>query len=188
MPAVTGGAEMTQEGRGSGWPFTNLLAALSIVLVAGPCGLKLGAQTIRIRLLNGKNGHPLAGKCVNVWVGSERKSAMAVPTDKDGVASLELTHKAQADTQHVWKGCGILGVIHPIVQYSDRIEINTSYVSCEPRTPDFSWLAIKAFPTKKVLQSGIVTPNSCGKAKASPQPGEIILFVRPLTFWEKMKQ
>ena len=171
------------------WRFTNFLAAACITLIASSCGLTLNAQTIRIKLLNGKNGHPLTGKCVNVWVGNGRKDAMALPANQDGVASLTLTQNdAQVDTQHVWKACGLLGVINPTVKYSDQIKINTSYVSCEPHTSDFSWLAIKAFSTKEIVQSGIVTPNTCGKAKASPEPGEITLFVRPLTWWEKLKQ
>ena len=101
----------------------------------------------------------------------------------------ELTQNdAQVDTRHVWKACGLLGVINPVVKYSDQIKINTSFVSCEPHPPDFSWLAIKAFPTEEIVQSGIVTANACGKAKASREPGEVILFVRPLNFWEKMKE
>jgi hypothetical protein len=171
------------------WRLTNFLAAACIILMASSCGLTLNAQTIRIKLLDGKNGRPLAGKCVNVWVGNGRKDAMALPTNQDGVASLTLTQNdAQIDTQHVWKGCGLLGVINPIVKYSDQIKINASYVSCQPHTADFSWLAIKAFPVKEIVQSGIATANTCGKAKASPEPGEIILFVRPLSFWEKMKE
>lgn len=38
-----------------------------------------------------------------------------------------------------------------------------------------------------VLQHGVVTANYCGNTTASPQPGEIIIFVRPLTWWEKLK-
>ena len=169
--------------------FTSFLAAACITFMASSWGLTLNAQTIRIKLLNGKNGHPLAGRCVNVWVGSGRKDALDLPTNQDGVASLKLTQDdAEIDTQHVWKDCGLFGVINPIVKYSDQIRINASYVSCEPHTADFSWLAIKAFPTKEIVQSGIATANTCGKAKASPEPGEIILFVRPLSFWEKMKE
>jgi len=162
---------------------------MCIILVASSCGFTLDAQTVRIKLLNGKNGHPLVGNCVNVWVGSGRKEAMALPTNEDGVASLKLTQNdAEIETEHVWKGCGLLGVIDPIVKYSDQIRINTSFVSCQQRTPDFSWLAIRPFSTKEIVQSGIVTTNTCGKAKTSPEPGEIVLFVRPLSFWEKMKE
>jgi hypothetical protein len=59
---------------------------------------------------------------------------------------------------------------------------------CEPHTPDYSWLATMRFATKKILQSGVVTANVCGKVTASPEPGEAILFVRPLSWWKKLKQ
>jgi hypothetical protein len=72
-------------------------------------------------------------------------------------------------------------VIDPVVKYSDEIRINVGYVLCELRKSDFSWLAIRRFSTPQVLQHGVVTANTCGKATASPQPGEIIIFVRPLT-------
>lgn len=159
-----------------------------MVLVAGSLGMSLRAQTIRIKLVNGKNGHPLAGTCVNVWAGSERKGAMAIPTDKDGIARLRLTDKnAEVNIQNQWKGCGLFGVINPVVRYADSIRVNAGYVSCKPHTPDYSWLAMTDFSTKKVIKSGFVTPNACGKAKASPEPGDIIFFVRPLTLWEKLK-
>ena len=80
-----------------------------------------------------------------------------------------------------------LGVINPVVKYGDTIGINTGYVLCQSHTSDYSWLARMDFSTEKVLQSGIVTANTCGKATASPKPGEVTLFVRPLTWWEKVK-
>ena len=52
---------------------------------------------------------------------------------------------------------------------------------CQLRKPDDSWLAMTDFSTKKVLEEGIVTANTCGKATASPKPGELVIFVRPLT-------
>jgi hypothetical protein len=61
-------------------------------------------------------------------------------------------------------------------------------VPCQLLKPDYSWLVIQTFSTRDVLQFGVVTENLCGKAKASPEPGELVIFVRPLTFWEKMKQ
>lgn len=180
---------MAPKRRGLKARFTSFLAAAFIILIASSWGSTVNPQTIRIKLLNGKNGHPLTSKCVNVWVGSERKDAMALPTNQDGVASLELTQNdAQIDTQHTWKACGLFGLVNPILKYSDQIKINASYVSCEPRPADFSWLAIKAFATKEVIQSGVTTANTCGRAKAPPEAGEIILFVRRLSFWEKMKE
>lgn len=114
---------------------------------------------------------------------------MAIPTDKDGVAKLRLTENdGEIDLHNKCKGCGDSGVIEPVVKYSDSFRVNAGYVSCQPHRPDYSWLSIQAFSTEDVLRSGVVTANVCGNAKASPEPGELIVFVRPLTLWEKLKQ
>ena len=129
----------------------------------------------------------MANTCVNAWVGTERKDAMAIPTDRDGVARFYLTDKdAEINTQSQWKNCGDFGVLNPVVNYGDTIGINAGYVLCE-RKSDYSWLLVLRFPTAKVLHDGIVSSDTCGKAKATAEPGEIILFVRPLTWWEKFK-
>jgi hypothetical protein len=161
------------------------------VLVVGASRITLSAQIIEIKLVNGKNGLPMTGACVNVWVGSERKAAMAIPTDEDGVARLYLTDdEAQMNTPTPtpWRSCGDFGVINPVVKHAETIRINAGYVLCQPRTPNFSWLGITDFSVQQVLQHGIATANACGKPVASPKPGEIVLFVRPLTWWEKLKE
>lgn len=165
----------------------NLLVGLFFVLVAGSSGMNLCAQTIRIKLVNGRNGHAMADKCMGVSVSTFGRT-LGIRTDKDGVAWLHFTNEdAEVNTQNRPNGCGDWPVINPVVRYSGLITINSGYVLCEPHTPDYSWLAFTHFSTKEVLQSGVVTANTCGKAKASPAPGEIVLFVRPLTWWEKLK-
>ena len=169
--------------------FRRSLAGFFLVLLLGSSAKPVRAQIIRIEVVNGKTGRPLAGTCVNVWVGSQRKAAMAIPTDAGGVASLRLAGKDdEISTRNQWKECGLFGVIHPVVKYADSMRINVGYVSCQPHRPDYSWLGKLDFSTKEVLESGVVTPNACGKAKASPEPGEVILFVRPLSWWEKLKE
>lgn len=182
---------------GSKTRFGVLAVSLFFRIVVGPLLLLglgssagvLWAQTVDIQLLNGRNGRPMAGACVNVWVGKQRKEAMAIPTNENGVARLRLTdNDKEIDTNNHWNGCGDFGVISPVVKYNDSLRINAGYVLCQSRSPDQSWLAITDFPMKEVLQHGIATANTCGKATASPEPGEVILFVRPLSWWEKLKQ
>lgn len=84
--------------------------------------------------------------------------------------------------------CGLSGVTNPVVKYGDAISIRAGYVLCQPHTPDYSWLVMTDFSTKEILQHGIVGANTCGKATASSKPRELIIFVRPLTWWEKLKQ
>ncbi len=162
---------------------------LFVVLFSSSLAASLHAQTIGIKLVNGKNGRPIAHTCVNVWVDHDSVAALAIPTDEEGIAFLRLTDKsAEINAQKPWKACGDFGVIDPVVKYGDNIGINAGYVICAQRKPDYSWLAIVKFPTRKVLQFGVVTRDTCGKATASPEPGQITLFVRPLTWWEKMKE
>jgi hypothetical protein len=162
---------------------------LLLPLAFGLSGTALCGQTIEIKLVNGRNGHPMSDTCVNVWVGSERKVAIAIATDENGIAWLRLTDKdSEIDIHNRWKECGDFGVANPVVKYSDSLRINAGYVLCQSRTTDNSWLAITDLPTKEVLRHGVATANTCGKATASPTPGEVIMFVRPLTWWERLKQ
>jgi hypothetical protein len=166
-----------------------ILVALFTLLLCSTSAGTLSAQVIKIKLVNGKNGRPIAGACVNVWVGSERKVAMAIPTDENGVASVYLTDKAVSmNAQNSWKACGYFGVIDPVAKYEATIRINAGYVLCQPHRPDSSWLAMSDFSTDEILQRGIVSANTCGRATRSQKAGEVILFVRPLTWWEKLKQ
>lgn len=155
----------------------------------GSSGARLCAQPVAIRLVNGKTGRAVSDTCVNVWVGRERKEAMSIPTDKDGVASLRLTdNDGQVDLHADGTRCGYFGVASPVVKLSDSLRINVGFVLCQPHGTDYSWLAVSRFSTKQLLQQGIVTPNTCGKATASPKPGELIIFVRQLRWWEKVKE
>jgi hypothetical protein len=149
----------------------------------------LEAQTVTIKLVDGRSGRPMAQSHVNVWVGNERKMAMAVLTDEHGIARLRLTANARevdipssrsSDVEPV--------VIDPVLKDDDFIRINVGYVLCEAGGSNYSWLAIKQVSTKQLINEGIAMPNTCGKTIASSNPGELIIFVRPLTFWEKLKE
>ena len=95
---------------------------------------------------------------------------------------------SEISAQTFGAACSGLALVNPVVKYADSIRVNVGCVLCVPHGTNYSWLATQTFSTKEVLQSGVVSQNVCGKATASPQPGEIILFVRPLTVWEKLKQ
>lgn len=169
--------------------FVSYVLLFLVLCVIGSSGALLYAQTIKIKLVNGRNGNPLARTCVNIWVGNEQKKAMAIPTDENGVARVRLTDKdSEVDAGRRWRECGDFGVIDPVVKYSSSVRANAGYVLCQPHAPDYSWLALTTFSTEQLIQYGIVTPNSCGKATASLKPGEAIIFVRPLNWWEKLKQ
>jgi hypothetical protein len=168
--------------------FRRVLQLLLFVVLSLP-GTLLYAQAVQIKLVDGRNGSPLARTCVNVWVGSGQKDAMAIPTDENGIARLRLTdNESDIDVHDRWKGCGDFGVTNPVVRYENSLRINAGYVLCQSQARDYSWLALTSFSSEQVIQQGIVTPNSCGKVTALPKPGEVTIFVRPLNWWEKLKQ
>lgn len=148
------------------------------------------AETIKIRLVNGRDGRPMVGTSsyVNVWVGTERKAAFVVPTDRKGVARIQLTQNTGDVNIPNSTNSGSNVVDHPIVKYDESFQINVPYVLCVSEGSNYSWLRLVNFSTKEILQHGYASPNICGKGTASPTPGQVILFVRPLTWREKFNE
>lgn len=171
---------------------TNITRFL-LLLVLGLSVRVVYAQTIELKLIDGRNGHPIANKCIYIAVGDNSKpqsgSLLSTQTDVDGAVALQLMDE-DLNVNNVSRklACGLSGVINPAVKYGDTVYIRTGYVLCQQHEPGSSWLAMTNYSTKQVLQHGIATANTCGKVTAPPKPGELIVFVRPLTWWEKLKK
>jgi hypothetical protein len=149
-----------------------------MLLACAALQLCLDAQTIDIKLVNGRDGRPVTNKWVDFGIGNIT-SMLTIPTGKEGIASFRLTDdNAGVNT----------GVANPVVKYSDNFSVHAPFALCQPHGSNYSWLAVMKFPAKEVLEKGVVSSNTCGKATATPVPGEVVVFVRPLTFWEKLKQ
>ena len=126
----------------------------------------------------GKESH------VNVWVGKERENAVVIGTAADGVARVELTRDSTEVNVPNFGGEGLLTVAKPVLEYAESFQINVPYAWCTPGGSAYSWLASKELSTRDLLQHGYVSPNTCGKASTPAEPGQVVLFVKPLTFWE----
>jgi transposase-like protein len=167
-------------------PSLKFLMLLFLILF----GVSLSAQTLEITLVDGRNARPMVGSSsyVNVWVGTESKEAIAIPTDGKGVARLQLTRDASGVNIPNSQNSGSVVVDHPIVKYDESFRINAPYVLCGSGGSNYSWLRSENFSTKEILDHGYASPNTCGKITIQPHPGQVIIFVRPLTWWEKLKQ
>ncbi len=75
------------------YPSALALSAFLVTVLPILSAMSLSAQTIEIKLVDGRNGHPMVGASsyVNVWVGAERKEAIAIPMDEKGAVRLQLT-------------------------------------------------------------------------------------------------
>ena len=123
---------------------------------------------------------------------ASNKMSVYIPADRDGIARLRVTQKdGDVDISYNPKlGCGGNGAINPVLKYDDTLTTYSTgdHPSCAfpESVPLARWKQLD-FSTKEVLQYGVVSANTCGKATASPQPGEVILFVRPRTFRERVQ-
>jgi len=108
--------------------FLNFLVIVLLILPA----TSLSAQTIEIKLVDGRNGHPIVGTSsyVNIWVGGERKAAIAVPTDEKGVARLQLTLNPSEVNIPNSKNNSSIVLDHPVVKYDESFRINAPFVLC----------------------------------------------------------
>ena len=79
-------------------------------------------------------------------------------------------------------------VTNPVVKYDDDLRINVPFVLCQTGGSNYSWLGIRRVSTKEVIQRGIVMPNDCSSITASLEPGQLVVFVRPLNWRETLKQ
>lgn len=143
-------------------------SSLALLLIIGATFSSIAAQsqTLRIKLVDGRNGKPIANSCVNVWVEKTQKEALAIPTDENGIAQLRLTNDdGEIDSHNRWEPCDIFGVVDPVTKYSESFRVNAGYASCEPQHSNYSWLSIQSFSTRDVLRDGLVTANTCGRLK-----------------------
>ena len=152
---------------------------VALVATAGVIG---HAQTLRIRLVNGISGKPIANSYVNVWVGTQRKEAVPLPVDSSGNAILLLTgsitsREARQESAQV-----------VTFAYAPEIRIQAGFVLCQDTQEKYSWLHITPYKTEQWVHSGFVTANTCGKAIAKAEPGLLTIFVRPLNFWERLSE
>lgn len=90
-----------------------------------------------------------------------------------------------------YKYCTHFEINNPVVGYADSFSMmvpsfmygnqqHFAYIPCWVDSSKYkaSWVGTADFSTKDVLEHGVVTANTCGKATVSPQPGQLVLFVR----------
>ena len=136
----------------------SILAFSILLLVSGLCPAQ---QTrIVIRLLNGKNGHPIRDASVNVWLGNNY--SLPIPDSRD-----EIDLDAAGAEPRTLR-------VAPNMRLDCR--------SANGHSPPGDQIP---YSLDEILSKGIVGENVCGKAAASPTPGVLILFFRPMTFHER---
>jgi hypothetical protein len=71
--------------------------------------------------------------------------------------------------------------------YASYETANWSFVNCDS-IRDRGPVREHWYSISEILTTGIAAPNFCSKRKIAIKPGEFVFFVRPMTFWEQMRE
>ncbi len=138
---------------------SNLVLMIGVAMLVLNPGIS--AEPITIRVVDGRNGHPITDEKLQLWFNSQSGNALSISTNKQGVAKVDAP-----------AGAALL-------------LFTNLYVDCRyskqtgPERP--------TYPVSDIVRSGVLGANTCGTVKLSPRPGELIFFVRPEHWWEGMK-
>lgn len=144
-----------------------LVCVIATAVAAGPrylqnAGTEATTKTIKVRLLNGKNGKPIKDDNPSIWIG-DATSPINPWTDSHGeiVVSVTDTRLQELRVSPDW------------------------YVDCRFKTDSEDGMRVK-YSLEEIINTGVVSENLCGKRRIAPIPGLLVLYVRPRTFMERL--
>ena len=124
---------------------------------AGP--IPPDSHVFRIRLVDGRNGNAIENARVRVWYDEWGDAGYLLTTNSQGVAVMPEP----------------VGVpVRVLFTPEDRMDCRKA-TATEP-APAYNLQAIAA--------TGVAAPNRCGPVQVKPRPGELVLFARPLRWYE----
>ncbi len=133
------------------------LAGSALAYLASSCL----AQTVTVRVINGKNGHPLAKQ--GVVLSLLYDGAAKAPPDYPGPVNLETDDQGEAHFKLPQP---------PPAHLAATVRIDLSRWRC---------VCSLLSTTDEVVQSGVVKVESGGKGPSRPKPLEILFVARPLS-------
>jgi len=144
------------------------LAVASISLAQQPA-------VVHILLLNGNDGYPLPpdrhyALVIFPWCATNRvcffpDKRIGWPVDASGRIDV------------------------PIIDKLEKVEINRPNSLLMYCQSDLNSVGVidPTFRVDEILRSGVVAPNNCNThLRLEPHPGELVFFLRPLSWWEKL--
>jgi hypothetical protein len=120
------------------------------------------AESIRIRVLDARNGRPIRNEVLQIWIDIQGGMAKQARTNALGIATVNVERSS---------------VIYVASNY---------YVDCRysKKTGQLRY----GYSVSEILSTGKLAANTCSKMSPEPNPGELIFFVRPERWWEGMRR
>ena len=122
---------------------------------------------IRIRVLDGRTGKPYTHASIIVWddtLLAPGHAAAVLPsttTDDQGISVVQTSPSARIS-----------------------IHVTAEVGSCLPKSRAHEPLSVTR--VADILSSGVLQRNICGKPHVEPHPGELVVFQRPLHWYERL--
>jgi len=168
-----------------GYVRSRSLAGLGKIIVASLLLADLAsaarAQEIRVKFLDARTGRPVTYEGAQIWVGigTGMGPLVAPAHNKEGTAKFFYTgHTIRAIWPH---NPGELTIPPGPQRIAAGPEVDADMCWDLGPLRLGPWYSIS-----EILQHGAVSENHCGKATAKPKPGELILFIKPLSFWRRL--
>jgi hypothetical protein len=155
------------------------ISILSCLQVAAPILLVAQTATIHVRVVDGRTGHSISGMNL-AFVDYHTDQKGGQQDDLNGRKSI--TASADGDSYisnpdaHgvlVFNGMGRNGFWTPCSKQR--------FYDSNTRTYGNDYL----YPVSTIVNSGFVAKNNCSKVSAAAKSGELVIFIRPTTWWER---
>ena len=134
-----------------------VLFSLTILVFLASQTIK--AQSIHVRVLDGRSGNRIPDEKVSVLVKGE-KGAREYTTNNEGDVTLSLDSSAQIFVATEWR------------------------VTCRAVKPG----VVPYISVAKIIQDGVTEQNTCGHAKSETIKGKLVIFTRKASFFENFKR
>ena len=154
-------------------------AILSCILFAvAPIGLLAQTATIHIRVLDGRTGKNLPGM---------KLAFVDYHNDRDGSTDADLNGRKIVETSADGDSYSANPNAHGVLVF-DGLGSGV-WVPCTRQklydSDTRTYGSEHLYPVSTIVASGLVASNNCSGRTATAKPGELIVFVRPATWWEK---
>ena len=154
-------------------------AILSCILSAvTPIGLLAQTATIHVRVFDGRTGKDLSG--MNL-------AFVDYHTDRDGSTHADLNGRMTVKTSVDGDSYTANPDAHGVLVFNGLG--NGVWTPCTRQklydSDTRTYGSEHLYPVSTIVASGLVANNNCSRRTAAAKPGELIIFVRPATWWEK---
>lgn len=132
----------------------------SVVITFAALGLQATqAQSIQVRVLDGKSGKRIPNEKVSVLIKGE-KAAREYKTDDEGDFTLPIDPSAEIFVATEWR------------------------VTCRALKPG----VIPYIPVATIMREGVTVQNTCGRAQSETIKGKLVIFTKKASVFDNFKR